>query len=33
MRNRAEGDSLEQPAVRQRIARGIELGLARFLAG
>jgi N-acetylmuramoyl-L-alanine amidase len=33
MRNRAEGDSLEQPAVRERIARGIELGLARFLAG
>ncbi len=32
MRNPAEAARLEQPAVRQRIARGIALGLARFLA-
>jgi N-acetylmuramoyl-L-alanine amidase len=32
MRNRAEGASLEQAAVRQRIAHGIALGLERFLA-
>jgi N-acetylmuramoyl-L-alanine amidase len=32
MRNRTEGSSLEQPGVRQRIAHGIALGLARFLA-
>jgi N-acetylmuramoyl-L-alanine amidase len=32
MRNAAEGASLERAAVRQGIARGIELGLARFLS-
>lgn len=32
MRNPAEAARLEQPGVRQRIARGIALGLARFLA-
>jgi N-acetylmuramoyl-L-alanine amidase len=32
MRNDAEAARLETPAVRQRIARGIALGLARFLA-
>jgi N-acetylmuramoyl-L-alanine amidase len=32
MRNDAEAARLETPAVRQRIARGIALGLARFLS-
>lgn len=32
MRNDAEARRLETPSVRQRIARGIALGLARFLA-
>ena len=32
MRNPAEAARLEQAGVRQRIARGIALGLARFLA-
>ena len=32
MRNAAEAARLEQPGVRQRIARGIALGLARFLS-
>ena len=32
MRNRPEAARLEQASVRQRIARGIALGMARFLA-
>jgi N-acetylmuramoyl-L-alanine amidase len=33
MRNDAEAARLESPSVRQRIAHGIALGLARFLSG
>jgi N-acetylmuramoyl-L-alanine amidase len=32
MRNDPEAARLEQPAVREKIARGIALGLARFLS-